>query len=156
MGKDIKILDRHCFAEGVTIIEQGTEGSRAYIIESGRVEIFVKDPKGEKVVITELGPGALIGEIALVDDGLRTASVITLEPTVLVTISAHDFKTSLKKADGLQSNLTKIMQRRVTETLETLEKQRNPEKIRDNADKREVQSMLDKLKMKIMRLSNKI
>ena len=61
MSQNIKILDRHFVPAGTIIIEQGALGSRAYMIESGCLEVFVKDAEGNEIILTELGPGCLVG-----------------------------------------------------------------------------------------------
>lgn len=120
MPRNIKILDRSCVPAGALIIEQGAPGNRAYVIESGRVEVFVKNTAGETVKITELGPGALIGEIALVDDGHRSASVRALEATTLVSISSHDFHLAMKKSVSLRKRMMNTMAERVQEMVNIL------------------------------------
>ena len=156
MGKNIKILDRQSYSEGTNIIEQGTEGSRAYIIESGRVEVFRRDPEGNIIKISELGPGALIGEIALIDNGIRTASVKTLEATILISIAIHDFHKALKKSNNLKNNLTKTISKRVQETLSAIENHRHPDNIRQQEVKEEVASTIAKLESTLERISEKV
>src|SRR5947209_5491865 len=101
MTKNIKILDRQFIPAGTVIIEQGTMGSRAFMIETGGVEVFVKDESGNEMTLSELGPGAMVGEMAALSDGLRTASVRTSEDSVIVTIPAHDLNASMKASEGL-------------------------------------------------------
>jgi predicted MFS family arabinose efflux permease len=75
---------------GADIITQGEEGDRFYVIASGSVEI-IKD--GE--VVAEQGPGEAFGEIALLRDVPRTATVRALEPTHLVALDREPFLTSV-------------------------------------------------------------
>src|SRR3972149_3669437 len=105
MSRNTKILDRQCIPAGTIIIEQGAEGGRAFVIESGKGEVFTKNADDEEIIVAELGPGALIGEIALLDNGRRTASVRTLEPTTLITVSGHDFHKAMQKSEHLQSRI---------------------------------------------------
>lgn len=128
MPRNIKILDRMCVPAGEMIIEQGSTGTRAYIIESGKVEVFLNNAAGETVKITELGPGALIGELAIVNDGQRSANVRALEATTLVSVSAHDLHKAMKKSPSLQDRLTETMANRVHELLGLLNNMQDAEK----------------------------
>jgi cAMP-dependent protein kinase regulator len=73
-------------APGTTIIEQGDEGDAFYALRSGHVEV-VKD---EELTAT-LGPGAYFGEIALLMDVPRTASVVAKTPVRLYRIDREGF-----------------------------------------------------------------
>lgn len=71
---------------GTTVVEEGDVGDRFYLIRSGRVLVT----HGE-VVLREEGPGEYFGEIALLRDVPRTASVTTTEPTVLLSLGRAPF-----------------------------------------------------------------
>jgi CRP/FNR family transcriptional regulator, cyclic AMP receptor protein len=61
------------------------------VIESGRVKVSVPGPAGD-TVLTFRGPGALLGEQALVDDLPRSANVIAVEPVELLVVAASAFR----------------------------------------------------------------
>ncbi len=71
---------------GEVVIHQGAEGDRFYVIESGSLEV-TKDGRH----IATLGPGEFVGEIALLRDMPRTATVTALEPTVLQSLDRKTF-----------------------------------------------------------------
>jgi CRP-like cAMP-binding protein len=79
------------YAAGQAIVTQGKGGEGFFIIESGRAEAIRERVDGEKVVINTLGPTDFFGEIALLDDGLRTVSVITTEATRCLVLTRWDF-----------------------------------------------------------------
>jgi CRP-like cAMP-binding protein len=81
-------LQRKHFEPGDEVISQGEVGETAYIIESGRLEVL-KD--GKKVA--ELAKGDCFGEIALLSDIKRTATVRCLTPCELTILARDDFKT---------------------------------------------------------------
>lgn len=86
-----EIRSREVFYKGDTIIKQGEEAYRAFYIESGRVEIVVQENNTE-LKITELMAGDIIGEMALIEDSPRTATVRALDTTSTVTISRDEIK----------------------------------------------------------------
>jgi CRP-like cAMP-binding protein len=71
---------------GEVIVRQGEVGDRFYVIHTGRAEV-----ERDGQIIAELGPGEAFGEIALLLDVPRTATVRTLEATELLALDARDF-----------------------------------------------------------------
>ena len=74
------------FAKDNMIIREGERGDTMFVILSGRVKVFSSNREGKEVILDVHGPGETIGEMAL-DEGLRSASVVTLEPTTCSLIS---------------------------------------------------------------------
>ena len=74
------------FDAGETIVEQGETGDQFYVIERGRVEVLVNGKP-----IREEGPGEYFGEIALLHDVPRTATVRALEPVVAQVLDRDEF-----------------------------------------------------------------
>lgn len=74
------------------IFDQGTPGHKMYVITSGEVEIRIRDGKGGKHTTLFLGQGQIFGEMALLDQGDRSAAVIACQDnTILYSISSSDF-----------------------------------------------------------------
>jgi CRP-like cAMP-binding protein len=84
-----QLQEEHLDADTV-FIHQGEIGDTFHLIESGRVQVFVTE-NGEERAVVERGPGEYIGEIALLLEVPRTASVRTLAPTRLLTLSREGF-----------------------------------------------------------------
>jgi hypothetical protein len=74
-------LERRTYDAGEQLIEQGEEGSQLFLILDGLVDVEVD---GEEVA--ELGPGTLLGEMALLEGGTRTASVWATTPVRAVVV----------------------------------------------------------------------
>ncbi|CAB4624428.1 unannotated protein [freshwater metagenome] len=72
---------------GAVLMEQGRVGQECYVIESGQAGVFV----AEEHVVT-LGPGSMVGEMALVDHRPRTATVITETPVRLLAFDTKAFR----------------------------------------------------------------
>ncbi len=90
------------------IIEQGTVGDRAYIIDRGLVEIFVLQD-GEKVVLALLSDGDIFGEMALVTGETRNASARAVVATSVSVITLPVFQELLAQADPLIALLLKVL-----------------------------------------------
>ncbi|GAB4580323.1 MAG: hypothetical protein Fur0022_30630 [Anaerolineales bacterium] len=73
------------------IVSQGKGGAGMFTIVSGRAEAVLETPDGDKIVVNTFGPNDFFGEIALLDDGPRTASVIATEETECLILSRPDF-----------------------------------------------------------------
>jgi hypothetical protein len=73
-------------APGEAIVEQGREADRFFVIERGRVEVLVNGTR-----IRDEGPGEYFGEIALLHDVPRTATVLALEPVVAQVLERDEF-----------------------------------------------------------------
>jgi CRP/FNR family cyclic AMP-dependent transcriptional regulator len=73
------------------VVSEGDETDSLYIIVSGKVKIYVSDEKGKEIVLNESGPGEYFGEMVL-DEGPRSASVMTLEPTQFLVVPKEDFR----------------------------------------------------------------
>jgi putative peptide zinc metalloprotease protein len=89
-------------ASGV-VIRQGDSGERFYVVRAGRVEV---SRGGE--VLAQLGAGDAFGEIALLLDMPRTATVTALEPTQLLALEAHDFRDLLAGYLGRAGELERL------------------------------------------------
>jgi NADH dehydrogenase len=93
------------FAAGQEIIRQGQPGSRFYIINSGRVEV-VRQTDGQEEILATLGPGKYFGEIALLTDSMRNATVRALDDTSVLSIPRKDFKVLVGNLPVLQAALS--------------------------------------------------
>ena len=83
------------FKKGATIIHEGTTGSYAYLILSGSVEVS-KQVKDEKVILSRLVKGNIFGEMSLVDEKPRSASIVALEDTEVRVITRERFESMLE------------------------------------------------------------
>lgn len=81
------------FLPGSTIIEQDTIPDRFYIVAEGVVNVYLHRPDGREVFVDRLGPGVFFGEMALLRNSLRAASVSAGNegPVKLVTLDEEDF-----------------------------------------------------------------
>jgi ABC-type lipoprotein export system ATPase subunit/CRP-like cAMP-binding protein len=96
---------RRTFAAGQLIIRQGELGESFYIIEDGKVDVFVRNSEGEEVRVNQLKRGQYFGETAMLDDHRRNSSVrVTPDgPAYLIEFSAEDFERLAGPSEQLRS-----------------------------------------------------
>jgi CRP-like cAMP-binding protein len=103
--------DTQRFKEGAIIIHEGTSGSVAYLILSGSVEVS-KEVGDEKFVLSRLIKGSIFGEMSLVDEKPRSATITALEDTEVRVITRERFESMLEKNPrGLLPLLKQVFQR---------------------------------------------
>ncbi|MDB4935607.1 MAG: serine/threonine protein kinase [Labilithrix sp.] len=77
---------RKTFDAGATIVREGEQGDAAYIIVAGRCDIRKDLPSGTET-LTSIGPGAVFGEMAIMTEGPRTATVVATERTTVLVVT---------------------------------------------------------------------
>lgn len=97
------------FEAGEVIMVQGDPGDCAYIIESGRVEILIENKNGEIQYVGSRGPGTMIGEMAIMDNAPRTATIRAIEDCDLLEITQEDFALRLENADPVLQMTTQVI-----------------------------------------------
>lgn len=93
----VDIFQARTFAPGAPLMREGEEGGNAFMIEHGQVEVS-KTIDGRKVVLNTLGPGAIVGEMALIDKAPRMATVTAISNTVALPIDRRVFDKILSDA----------------------------------------------------------
>jgi CRP/FNR family cyclic AMP-dependent transcriptional regulator len=97
---------------GQEILHQGDTGIGAFIIRSGKVEI-VREHAGNTEKLRELGPGLFFGEMALLDEFPRSATVRALEPTTCLQITRWHFKGILESHPEIALRLLPMLTKRI-------------------------------------------
>ncbi|MEX2451849.1 MAG: cyclic nucleotide-binding domain-containing protein [Rhodospirillales bacterium] len=103
-----KILNRIEVEPGSFIFQEGEEGTEAYFISEGEVEIS-RTVGNRHVVIAKVGKGSFIGEMALIDTKPRMASAMALTKTSLMTIPKEELQTRLNKLAEFDPIMRRLM-----------------------------------------------
>ncbi len=77
--------------KGQIIIAEAAEAQDVYLIRSGKMQISLLSPKGRDVILRDVGPGQIIGELAAIDGRSRSASVVALEDSEVAYMSGPLF-----------------------------------------------------------------
>ncbi len=97
------------YPANTVLITEGDRSDSLYVILEGEVKVFVSDENGKEAILNLMGPGEYFGELALLDDSPRSASVMTLVPTKVMIITKSDFKRCLSSNPDLAYNLIKSL-----------------------------------------------
>ncbi len=89
---------RRSFARGKTIVAEGEASQTLFIMLSGRAKVQRSDSDGKEVILAVIGSGEFFGEMSLIDDEPRSASVITLESCELLSIRQESFRAILNQS----------------------------------------------------------
>lgn len=87
-------------AAGKALFREGDAPTTAFILEQGRIEIRARQ-RGREVVLAVLGPGAIIGEMAVIDEAPRTASAIALDDCALITLERAQLAERISASDPI-------------------------------------------------------
>ncbi|HLS86813.1 MAG TPA: cyclic nucleotide-binding domain-containing protein, partial [Burkholderiales bacterium] len=85
------------------------------IVLSGRLKVMMSDAEGKEVILSILGPGEFFGEMGLIDDSPRSATVIAIEPCELLAIAKRDFKKCLAENSEMAMAVMRGLVRRLRE-----------------------------------------
>ena len=111
--------ERLHFDPGQDLFRQGDAGDKAYVVIDGSVDIIVDTANGPKTIATR-SAGELIGELALLCDAPRTATVCAAEDVTVLSISEDVFISMIREDNEVSANLARILAGRLESTMRTL------------------------------------
>jgi CRP-like cAMP-binding protein len=74
---------------GDVVFEEGERGDACYVLHSGAVKVLRRFPDGRRITLARLGPGSVVGELALFDGERRSATVEAVEPALAVALAGE-------------------------------------------------------------------
>jgi CRP-like cAMP-binding protein len=113
-------IDLLKYSAGEAIFVYGDPGHALYIVRSGEVEIFVNNDQGEKLVLEVSKPGDIFGEISLLDDGPRTASVTAVTDVEVLRLDREHFEDYVRQYTPAALNLLSVAARRLRKSDEVI------------------------------------
>src|SRR5210317_2380470 len=84
------------FPKNTVFIHENDPADSLFVIESGKVKVYCSDKNGKEFIMNTLGPGDYFGELALLDDATRSASVRTVEKSEFRIVMKEDFNRVLE------------------------------------------------------------
>jgi anti-anti-sigma regulatory factor len=119
-----RYLRRTEIDKGRTIFAQGESGSDLFIITSGTASAYLHQDRGADIRLTTFAPGTVFGELAILDPGPRSATVIADEALVCFALSDEDFVLlsgdAPKIAIKILANLSRALSRRLRQANRTI------------------------------------
>jgi CRP/FNR family cyclic AMP-dependent transcriptional regulator len=110
----------HKLSDGEALFRGGDVGDGCYQIQTGLVKIVVSSQQGEERIISLLGPGAIVGELSLIDGRPRSASVVAIADCSLSFVSRAKFQKYTEAHPELLSYLVRTLARRLRDADDAL------------------------------------
>jgi len=85
-----KVIDEAHVVAGESLFQAGDPGDSLFIVESGEIELFIKDTAGQKIVLANPSSGDMFGELAMLDYGPRTATAVALQDSDILVLDRDD------------------------------------------------------------------
>jgi len=122
--RQLERLAKRCvereYPAGKAVVTQGQGGEGFFVVVTGKAEAIRERADGVRVVVNTFGPTDFFGELALLDDGLRTASVVTTEPTRCLVLTRWDFLATLRDDAEMAVSILEELAKRFRMALDAL------------------------------------
>jgi len=106
-------MTERTFAQGAVLIQQGESGTSLFLMQEGMVEISSKDLAGDSRFIARSGPGEILGEMALLTNEPRSATVVALTPVRALELLATQFHQLARQHPVIGVVLTRLVATRL-------------------------------------------
>lgn len=111
------------FPKGARVFHEGDTSDACYVVREGEVRVTREHSDGRAIALATLGPGELVGELAMLDGGVRSASVEALTDVELLAVSAGDMRGLLERNAEITTKLVVKLAQRLRETNERISRQ---------------------------------
>ncbi|HEX2910467.1 MAG TPA: Crp/Fnr family transcriptional regulator [Chloroflexia bacterium] len=118
LNKIKSLLHTKTYSGDSNIIIAQQPGETVFFVVEGAVKIQSEQADGTFVILSIMGPGEMVGEMSLLDNECRSATVITLEPTTICWLSRANFWQCLQSMPAMNTNLIQIITRRLRQANE--------------------------------------
>ncbi len=95
------------FRKGAIIVSEGEPAETCYVVAAGSAKVYVSGPDGHDLILATLHPPDLFGVVALLDAGVRSASVEALEPLTVAAIARNTFLDAVQRQPSVADALTR-------------------------------------------------
>jgi CRP/FNR family cyclic AMP-dependent transcriptional regulator len=109
-------LEKRTFGKGMIIFHKDSPGRTLYIIESGKVRIFILSESGQEISVNIYGPADTFGELALLDGLPRSAGAVAVEQTVTFALHRDDFLRHLEAYPRMAQSVIEVLSTRLRYT----------------------------------------
>jgi CRP-like cAMP-binding protein len=118
-----RVCEEHSFPENKTLIRQGDSGDGLYILVEGRVRVERRQTdRDDSVTVATLNAPEVVGEISLLDGGMRTADVISETPVLLLHVKRATLDNALEDDPSIAMTMMRAMAQRLRMVTESFDK----------------------------------
>jgi len=121
-ARTLEVVEQHSAWQPVrkhaVVIQKGDESGVLYVVIAGRLKVSVADDQGKEVILNTLGPGDYFGELAILGDMPRTATVVSLEDSKLLTLSRKAFLDLVREQPDIALAVIRNLTERVSQLTE--------------------------------------
>ena len=114
---DLELIEqrmvKRSYPKNTVILSEGDNSDSLYLILSGKVKVFLNDESGKEAIINYQEAGEYFGELSLIDDCQRSASIMTTEKTQLAVITKQAFHQIMQSNPDIAIHLLKDMVQRI-------------------------------------------
>lgn len=111
------------FPRDTRVFHEGDAGDACYIVREGGCRVTREHRDGRAITLANLGPGAIFGELAMFDGGVRSASVEAIEDTELLAVPAADMRALIREHSEMAEKLVVALTRRLRAANERISRQ---------------------------------
>lgn len=116
----LKFMKPRSLRRGTVLFHEGDSGDELYIVSTGKLKVGRESSDGRENLLSVLGPGEIIGELALFDPGPRSSTVTAVSQTELLSLKHEDLINWLGERPKAAMNLLKALAQRLRRTNETV------------------------------------
>jgi len=103
------------YPKNAVVLTEGETGDSLYMIQSGKVKVFIGDEEGREIILKMLGPGAFFGEMSMIDKQPRSASVTTIEASTFLVLAHAPFERCVEQVPRIANLVMQCLAQRVRE-----------------------------------------
>jgi peroxiredoxin 2/4 len=113
LGALTETAEKLWYSDGVSIVAEGDDASRFYVIAKGEVKVTRRTPEGDEIELATLGPGQFFGEVGILAETRRTATVRAVGKVELLALSWEEFQQTLERSDRTNREFSEIVEERL-------------------------------------------
>ena len=111
---------RRSYRKNCVIVHEGEESSTMFVLLEGEMRVYLEDDNGKQLTLRILKPGDSFGEVAMIGEMPRTASVVTLTDSIVCAFPRGKYLAFLKSNPDILLSLSKSLAQLVSDTTEEL------------------------------------
>jgi CRP/FNR family transcriptional regulator, cyclic AMP receptor protein len=115
------MTQRRSFRRGEVVFHKGDPGDTLFVITQGQVKIILPSDSGEEALLGVLDEGEFFGELSLIDEQPRSATIVATEQTETLMLRRDEFLKFIVSSPELAIDMMRVLSRRLRETDEFIE-----------------------------------